>query len=514
MDASFDGARFSALQAQLAPVWPTMTLRRRDEQRTLVMLSSVSMDLPLDFHPLLTAYEERYLIFVLGLVRQPNTRVIYVTSQPVLPRLLDYYLDLIPGLNRDELRSRLVTVSVGDSSPRPLTQKILERPRLIQRLRGLVGDPRHAVVLPFVTTPLEGQLALALDVPVYGPHPELAHLGTKSGSREVFAAAGIPHPRGATHMRTLDDVVTALADFATGGAPAEAVVKLDDAVSGWGNALVDMRGARDRADLEERVRQLRPENDALDAKAFLAALLAGAGVVEERIVGADFRSPSVQLRASPEGGVEILSTHDQVLGGPSGQTYHGCRFPARPEYAKTISDLAEAAAEELAKRGVIGRFSIDFVTTRSSTGWTAYAVEINLRNGGTTHPAIALLALTEGEYAPAEAHFLVDGIAKHYVATDHLHVPCLHSLTPDDVLDVIDEEGIGWDASTNSGVVFHMISGVAVAGRVGFTAIGNSPGEAQDLYDRVETTLTRVASPRPSEPASSRQEADLVIVAE
>ena len=136
------------------------------------------------------------------------------------------------------------------------------------------------------------------------------------------------------------------------------------------------------------------------------------------------------------------------------------------------SDLAEAAAEELAKRGVIGRFSIDFVTTRASTGWTAHAVEINLRNGGTTHPALALLALTEGEYAPAEARFLVDGIAKHYVATDHLHVPCLQSLTPDDVLDVIDEEGIGWDASTNSGVVFHMISGVAVAGRVGFTASG------------------------------------------
>jgi len=178
------------------------------------------------------------------------------------------------------------------------------------------------------------------------------------------------------------------------------------------------------------------------------------------------------------------------------------------------SDLAEAAAEELAKRGVIGRFSIDFVTTRASTGWTAHAVEINLRNGGTTHPALALLALTEGEYAPAEARFLVDGIAKHYVATDHLHVPCLQSLTPDDVLDVIDEEGIGWDASTNSGVVFHMISGVAVAGRVGFTAIGNSPGEAQGLYDRVAATLGRVASPRTGQLASPSEKADLVIVAE
>ena len=63
---------------------------------------------------------------------------------------------------------------------------------------------------------------------------------------------------------------------------------------------------------------------------FLRALAYQGGIVEERIEGEDLRSPSAQLRISPSGQVEILSTHDQVLGGPHGQTYFGCRFPADP----------------------------------------------------------------------------------------------------------------------------------------------------------------------------------------
>ena len=34
----------------------------------------------------------------------------------------------------------------------------------------------------------------------------------------------------------------------------------------------------------------------------------------------------------PGGEVEVLSTHEQLLGGPSGQTYLGCQFPARDHY--------------------------------------------------------------------------------------------------------------------------------------------------------------------------------------
>jgi hypothetical protein len=385
-------------------------------------------------------------------------------------------------------------VSVGDWSPRPLTEKILERPRLIGRLRSLIDDPRRAVLMPFVTTSLEARLAVELGIPVYGPHPDLAALGTKSGSREVFEAAGVPHPRGSAGLGCHDDLLDALEALVGGDkAPDAAIAKLEDSVSGFGNALIDLRGAPDRRGLEERLRALVPEQPGLDAEAYVARFDADGGVVEERIAGEDFCSPSVQLRASPEGGVEVLATHDQVLGGPQGQTYIGCRFPADPEYAADLARPGLAIAEELAARGVIGRFAVDFVATRTTDGWATHAVEINLRNGGTTHPTLALLALTEGDYLPEQGRFLVDGTPKHYVATDHLEPPGLRTLTPDDVLDVSEAGGLGWDDENRTGVVFHMLSGVGVAGTVGLTAIADCAVDADGLYDKAATTLAAAA---------------------
>jgi hypothetical protein len=414
---------------------------------------------------------------------------VYVTSQPLLERMVDYYVGLIPNADRSDLRSRIVTLSVRDWSARPLTEKILERPRLIERIRSALPDPRSSVLMPFVTTPLEARLGAALGIPVYGPNPDLSHLGTKSGSREVFAAAGVPSPRGTGGVRSVADVVDALTAMRAVHPPAEAVVKLDEAVSGLGNAVIDLRGGDDRVELERRVRTLCPEDTSLDAETFLGMLADGGGVVEERIAGDGFCSPSVQLRASPLGGCEVLSTHDQMLGGPAGQTYFGCRFPAAPGYAPALSVYGRRIGEELSRRGVVGRFGIDFVAVRVDGIWHAYAVEINLRNGGTTHPMLAMQALTNGTYDESTTQFIAAGTPKYYVATDHLELPGLSSLTPDDVLDLIEAHDLGWDPHRLTGPVFHMLSAVAVAGRLGVTAVADSPAAAQALYSRIETTL-------------------------
>jgi len=496
MDAAFDGNAFTALQSRLAPLWGALTLRGETDGRTLVVVSSVSIDVPADYLPLLPAYEERYLIYVLALAGDPRTRVIYLTSQPVLPRMLDHYLGLIPGLDQQDVRRRLIPVSVGDWSQRPLTQKILDRPRLLRRLRALIGEPSQAVILPFVTTQLEARLALELGVPIYGADPRLEGLGSKTGSRNAFAAAGVPHPRGTEGVRTVDDVTEAVAELlADPDPPPGVIVKHDVGVSGGGNAVVDLQGAdrTDRSDLAERVRRLRPEDPDLDVEAYLDQLEREGGVVEERIAGEEFASPSVQLRASPEGGIEVLTTHDQVLGGATGQTYYGCRFPAAPAYAPAITEHAVAIADELSRLGVVGRFGVDFVVTRRASGWRTHAVEVNLRSGGTTHPYLALLALTNGTYDPASATFLADGTAKHYVASDHIETEHLDRLTPDDVLDVITEGGLGWDHGSGTGCVPHMVSGVGVAGRIGVTAIADDPRAAADRLNAVEAALTEAA---------------------
>ena len=133
------------------------------------------------------------------------------------------------------------------------------------------------------------------------------------------------------------------------------------------------------------------------------------GIVEERIVGTGFCSPSAQLRVLPNGTVEVLSTHDQILGGPHGQTYMGCRLPADPAYATAIGREARKVGERLSREGMIGRFAVDFVAVRSNGSWESHAVEINLRNGGTTHPVLTLQALTDGEYQEDTGVFVSGG---------------------------------------------------------------------------------------------------------
>ncbi len=131
--------------------------------------------------------------------------------------------------------------------------------------------------------------------------------------------------------------------------------------------------------------------------AFLEKFERGDGVVEELIEAAELRSPSVQLRINPRR-VFLASTHEQILGGPANQVYLGCLFPADDDYRITIQDLGLRIGRTLADKGVIGRFSVDFLAWRNNPtdSWSVAAVEINLRMGGTTHPMLALRFLTGG----------------------------------------------------------------------------------------------------------------------
>jgi hypothetical protein len=487
--------RFRELQAQLVDLWPAMTVRTVGEvERTIVVVNSVNIRVPAHMAPVLPAYEERFLFLVLALVRSPRTRVVYVTSQPILPRLIDYYLSLMRAPAPADLKDRLVLVSVGDSSPRPLVEKILARPLLMERLRRLIGDTRRALIIPFSTSLSEVELASRLGVPVYGPDPSLAHLGTKSGGRRLFAEAGVPHPAGREGVRTVDDVVEAIAEMkAADGSLRAAMVKLDDSAGGLGNAVVNLGDTTSRQELRRRVLSLEVEDRGTSLAEFWDQLDDRGGIVEARIEGVEVRSPSAQLRASPLKEVEILSTHDQVLGGATGQTFLGCRFPADERYGALIARLGERIGWLLADQGVIGRYGVDFVVVRRQEQWFPYAIEINLRNGGTTHPMLTMQALTDGQFDPNEGRFNVSGGERFYVATDHLETPGYEALTPDDILDRVEDPRLAWDGGQMVGVALHLVSAVAVAGRLGLTAIGTSPADAQRRFDDAQRVIDELA---------------------
>jgi hypothetical protein len=277
---------------------------------------------------------------------------------------------------------------------------------------------------------------------------------------------------------------------------AQAVVKLNEGVSGEGNALVDLTNLPqpDEAAILERLHAMRFELAATRFEEYWEKFRNRGGIVEERVgVGAkEVRSPSVQLRITPLGKVELLSTHDQMLGGPSGQSFLGCIFPADPAYAGAITRDAARVGDLLRGAGVIGRFALYFVVTRASdsAAWETYAIEINLRKGGTTHPFLTLQFLTGGTYDPESATFTTpNGRKKFLVASDHLDSPRFRGFNPDEVFDLVVRRGLHFGQVRQPGVVFHMLSALGSAGRLGLTAVGDSPEEARALFDQTEAAL-------------------------
>jgi pheganomycin biosynthesis PGM1-like protein len=485
-------ARFLELQDRMRALWPMLTLQTiGDEPRTVVVVHSISLDVPDHIRPVFPAYEERFLCLVLSLIRARRSRVIYVTSQPMLQRLVDYWFRLIPEFDTAEARDRLTCISLSDGRPEPLTQKLLRHPRVLERIRQQILDPEFALIIPLAMSQAEVELAVRLGLPIYGSDPSLLWLGTKSGSRRVFADEGVPLPLGVEGVTGLADVIEAIREIREAKPDLrEVVVKLDRGVGGLGNAVVNVVGAQSRRELERRALEARLEDEGPGVERFYADLAREEGIVEERIEAAEVRSPSVQLRASPQGDVEIMSTHDQLLGGTHGQTFLGALFPADAEYSSVIAAEALKAGRRLAREGAVGRFALDFVVARDRGGsWRPYAIEVNLRAGGTTHPFMALQALTDGRFEWESGTFEAAGRPKYYVASDHVESPTYSVLTPEDFLDVIDERGLGWDAERGTGLAFHLVSALAVAGRLGVTAVGDTPAEATRLYASVERAL-------------------------
>jgi hypothetical protein len=492
--------RFDELQRKLVPLWTSIERLNQDEQ-TIVVVPSISLDYEGASGAKLQAYEERFL-FLLFLLRQPRARLVYVTSQAVNPSTIDYYLDLLPGVISSHARKRLFLVSPLDGADKPLSAKLLERPRMLRQVRELIVDPDRAHLVPYNTTDLERDLALALGIPMYGADPRHFHLGTKSGCRRLFAEEGVQHPAGSEGLTSIGDAIEAIARMRAGKPAIEiALLKLNEGVSGEGNARVDLTGlptpgsAGEKAAIEERVRAMQFEIASATYDSYAAKLEGRGGVVEELIVGDELRSPSVQLRVTPLGKVELLSTHDQLLGGPSGQAYVGCRFPADPEYALAITREAAKIGERVAREGVIGRFALDFVTVRRNGSWEPYAIELNLRKGGTTHPFLTLQFLTDGSYDPETAVFTApSGRRKAFVASDHLVNDDYRGLTPDDVFDIVARRGLHFDQSRQTGVVFHMLANLAENGQVGLTAVGDSREEADAVYTRAVAVLDEEAA--------------------
>ena len=181
----------SQLQQKLQAIWTSV--RDNDTfSHTSVIVPSLSVDQEeLSKVQGASFYEER-LLFALIRLRNPNARLIYVTSQPVHPDVVDYYLQLLVGVPAAHAKRRLQMVCLYDDSPRALTEKVLERPRVLKRLREWIAEHGPAYLTCYNTTMLERQLALELQVPLNGVDPLLLPLGERQIRELKVFIARIP----------------------------------------------------------------------------------------------------------------------------------------------------------------------------------------------------------------------------------------------------------------------------------------------------------------------------------
>ena len=466
-------------------------------EHVVVALPSYSMSKTLLAHygSRLATLEHRYLLGALQTGRTPGAHVVLVTSEDPGEEVLDYYARLADPRATEDARARLSCLVVPDDSARGVAAKLLDRPDLLGALRDRIGG-RPALIEPWNVTADEVAVALALDVPVNGPAPQMWALGFKSAARRMFREADVPLPCGVEDVHDGAEAaaaVTAIRNQRPG--LDRVVVKLDDSGSGDGNRVVATRDPAGRP-LPEGVLAVELLRDTPD---WFRRDLAAGGVVEELVEGPRVTSPSAQVDLMPGGEVRLLATHEQVLEGDQGQEFVGSRFPADPCYAGDLGHHVTAVGRLLAGAGAVGRVAVDFVAAQRGDGWTLHALDLNLRKGGTTHPFAALRHLVPGTYDVRAGRWVADsdGGPRCYRSSDAVLDPARLGMDPDTAIEAVAAAGLAFDHDRGVGVVLHMLSALHVDGRVGVTAIGRTIEEAEGLFAAVPDALAGAASSHP-----------------
>ena len=261
------------------------------------------------------------------------------------------------------------------------------------------------------------------------------------------------------------------------------------------------------------------------------------GVIAEALVeGSILSSPSVQAVIDPDIVIDVLSTHEQVSNSLSscrtfalthcprhqpflmfikvlsGQVYKGCINPAAAPYRSVIVDYAKRIGEALTKQGVVGHFAVDFLAAKQIVDgvekWTVTGIEINLRQGGTTHPYSTMCILCGGHMDADGIFRTKDGKERYYEATDSYIDTRLKGLTSSEFLQEYQTSSdpeivkLRWNDNQKVGVVFHLLPFLEI-GKIGFTAIGETSEQANCLFQGVAKMMSKIAANLPN-PRDSR----------
>lgn len=475
---------------------------RSDLPVTMVCLPSLTFDRKhLSTIRGVSHYESRSLWEILNLKNKKNLKIIFVSTRRIDREIIAYYCGLA-GITEDQLRDRLEIIALedfdielGDIS---LVDALLTSKEAMNYIRKQVQGKR-AFLRPFMSTESESRLSRYLKLPIWAIDEELKYYLTKSGNHAIFRQAGVAHAKHIADIKTIDDLKLAILRLWE-KLPSQRrfMFKFDNGVSGKGLGLMSVpmewnefkqKNNEDQNEvLDHMIKTIDFRSGEFSQKEFLSYLAKGS-VLEEFFEGDLKFSPSGQALIFPNGDVQLISSHEQILD-ENGVTYLGSYFPANNAYRETVDSFTKKVAETLSLNGVVGPLSVDFLVVESNGDYQVYAIEINIRQGGTTHPYQMASFLVNGHYCSKSGALVNEqGEKRVFRSHDNLLSTSKGKLAYLDFIDLIKNEGIHYCPRKKSGFVFHMLGCLTEYGKVGYTLLANDFKDFEQYEQKLDQIL-------------------------
>ena len=147
-------------------------------------------------------------------------------------------------------------------------------------------------------------------------------------------------------------------------------------------------------------------------------------------------------------------------------------------------------ARALSAKGMIGFFAVDYLMTQFQEKSEIWAIEINIRQGGTTHPYQTAKLLTNANYIEKKG-ILVDQKEKNifYKSNDNFTDQRLIGKTATELLEFINKRSIVFSPQSNKGVVFHMLGALKDHGKIGYTIIAHDNEEIKMITAHLHSLM-------------------------